>query len=115
MTTADIIVCVLLLVGVFFAFIGVLGILRLPDVFGRLQASTCIATLGNIFLIIGGVVYAATHSMGASAIVKLVLIMLMILLTNPVSNHSLMKGAYRSGVKPSKENVLDDYKEDEAE
>lgn len=115
MTAADIITCVLLLVGVFFSFVGVVGVLRLPDVYGRLQASTCIASMGNIFVIIGGIVYAATHWSGAGTIVKLVLIMLMVLLTNPVSNHSLLKGAYRNGVKPERENVMDDYKEDEAE
>lgn len=115
MTAADIVTCALLLVGVFFSFVGALGILRMPDVFGRLQASTCIATMGNIFVMAGGIVYAATHWMGASTIVKLVIIMLMILLTNPVSNHSLLKGAYRKGVKPARENVMDDCKEDEAE
>ena len=40
-------IAILLVIGVFFAFIGVLGILRMPDVFGRLQASTCIATLST--------------------------------------------------------------------
>ena len=82
---ADIIMYVLLAIGVFFSFVGVLGILRMHDVYGRLQASTCIPTLGNICLIVGGIIYAATHSMGGSTIVKLVIIMLMILCTNPIS------------------------------
>lgn len=115
MTAADIIACVLLVIGLFFSFVGVLGVLRMPDVFGRLQASTCIPTLGNIFLIIGGIVYAAAHSMDASTIVKLVIIMLMILCTNPISNHALLKGAYKGGVKPARELVMDDYKEDDPE
>lgn len=115
MTTADIIVCVLLAIGVFFALIGTLGILRMPDVFGRLQASTCIATMGAIFLIAGGIVYAATRSMGASAYVKLALILLMILCTNPVSNHALAKGAYRRGIQSAPAPVVDDCKEDDPE
>ena len=73
MIVVDIISCVLLAVGLFFSFVGVLGFLRMPDVYGRLQASTCIPTMGNICLIIGGVIYAATHSMGASTIVKLII------------------------------------------
>ena len=46
---------------------------------------------------------------------KLVIIMLMILCTNPISNHALLKGAYKGGVKPAKELVIDDYKEDDPE
>lgn len=112
MTAAEIITCVLLLAGLFFSFAGVLGVLRMPDVYGRLQASTCIPTMGNICLMVGAILHAATHGMGGGTIVKLVLIMLMILCTNPVSNHALLKGAYRGGVKPAKEPVMDDYKED---
>ena len=112
---ADIIMYILLVIGLFFSFVGVLGILRMHDVYGRLQASTCIPTLGNICLMIAGIIYAATHSLGGSTIVKLVIIMLMILCTNPISNHALLKGAYKGGVKPAKELVIDDYKEDDPE
>lgn len=115
MTAAEIITCVFLLVGLFFSFIGVLGVLRMPDVFGRLQASTCIPTMGNICLMIGGIIYAATHSLGGATIAKLVIIMLMILCTNPISNHALLKGAYKGGIKPAREPVIDDYKEDDPE
>ena len=112
---ADIIMYIFLAIGLFFSFVGVLGVLRMHDVYGRLQASTCIPTMGNICLIIGGVIYAATHSLGASTIVKLIIIMLMILCTNPISNHALLKGAYKGGVKSAKELVIDDYKEDDPE
>ena len=88
MSIVDIITCVLLAVGVFFSFVGVLGLLRMPDVFGRLQASTCIPTMGNIFLTLGGVVYAVANGMDTATVVKLLVIMLMILCTNPISNHS---------------------------
>ena len=113
MSVVDIITCVLLAVGVFFSFVGVLGLLRMPDVFGRLQASTCIPSLGNICLILGGVVYAIGYGMDAATVVKLLVIMLMILCTNPISNHSLLKGAYNGGIKPVREMVMDDYQEDQ--
>ena len=112
---ADIIMYILLVIGLFFSFVGVLGVLRMPDVYGRLQASTCIPTMGNICLMVAGIIYAATHSLGGSTIVKLVIIMLMILCTNPISNHALLKGAYKGGVKSAKELVIDDYKEDDPE
>ena len=110
---ADIIMYVLLAIGLFFTLVGVIGVLRMHDVYGRLQASTCIATLGNICLMAAGILYAATHGLGGSTIVKLVLMMLLVLCTNPISNHALLKGAYKGGVKSAKEMVIDDYKEDE--
>ena len=113
MIVVDIISCVLLAVGLFFSFVGVLGFLRMPDVYGRLQASTCIPSLGNICLILGGVVYAIGYGMDAATVVKLLVIMLMILCTNPISNHSLLKGAYNGGIKPVREMVMDDYQKDQ--
>ena len=112
---ADIIMYILLVIGLFFSFVGVLGILRMHDVYGRLQASTCIPSLGDICLMVAGILYAATHSLGGSTIAKLVIIMLMILCTNPISNHALLKGAYKGGIKPAKELVIDEYKEDDPE
>lgn len=112
METVDIVVAVLMAIGLFFAFIGTLGILRMPDVFGRLQASTCISTMGTIFVILASIVYVVANGMSGSVVVKLVLILLFVLGTNPVSNHALCKGAYRS-VKPNPEPIIDDYKEDD--
>jgi len=112
---ADIILYILLAVGLFFCLIGVVGVLRMPDVYGRLQASTCIASLGTICLMAAGILYAIVHGMGASTCVKLALILLLVLGTNPISNHALLKGAYKGGVKPAKEPIIDDYKEDDPE
>ena len=41
--TLRVIIDILLVLGAFFTFVGVVGVIRMPDVFGRLQASTCIA------------------------------------------------------------------------
>ena len=111
METVDIVVAVLMAIGLFFAFIGTLGILRMPDVFGRLQASTCISTMGTIFVILASIVYVVANGMSGSVVVKLVFILLFVLGTNPVSDHALCKGAYRS-VKPNPEPIIDDFKEE---
>lgn len=112
---ADIIMYVLLVVGLFFCLVGVIGVLRMPDVYGRLQASTCIASLGTIALMVAGIIYAISHGLGVSTCIKLALIMLLVLCTNPISNHALLKGAYKGGVKPAKDPIIDDYKEDDPE
>lgn len=112
---ADILICVFLVLGGFFALVGVIGIHRMPDVYGRLQSSTCIATLGTIFIVIAGIIYAVTRGMQPSTYVKLGLVLLLVLGTNPISNHALLKGAYKRGVKAERELVIDDYKEDDPE
>ena len=104
-------IAILLVIGVFFAFIGVLGILRMPDVFGRLQASTCIATLSTICVNLAGILYIIQNGLSAGAAVKLGLLAVFVLCTNPVSNHALCRAAYRIGCKPAKPFVIDDYKE----
>src|SRR5699024_11100381 len=95
-----------------FASIGTLGILRMQDVFGRLQASTCISTMGTIFVILASIVYVVANGMSDSVVVKLVFILLFVLGTNPASHHALCTGAYRS-VKPNPEPIIDHYKADD--
>jgi len=40
-------------IGVVFLFLGSLGILRMPDVYNRVQVGTKCTTLGNFLTIIG--------------------------------------------------------------
>lgn len=115
-TTIRVIIDVLLALGVFFSLVGVIGVIRMPDAYGRLQASTCIASLGNIFLILGGIAFAiATKANEPGTYVKLVVLMLLALLTNPIANHAICKAACKTGVLPSSKMVIDDYKEDDPE
>ena len=106
---------ILLGIGVFFILVGVLGVNRMPDVFGRLQASTCIATMGTISIVIAGILYAIANAGETVTYVKLAVLLLLVMGTNPISNHALCKAAYKMGVKPSKELAIDDYKEDDPE
>ena len=54
-----IVIDVFLVIGLYFAVAGTIGILKMPDVFSRMQASTCVATLGMIGVAIAGILYAA--------------------------------------------------------
>ena len=53
-----IVIDALLVIGAFFALAGTLGVLKMPDTFCRMQASTCITTLGMLGVAIGGLLYA---------------------------------------------------------
>jgi multicomponent Na+:H+ antiporter subunit G len=98
--------------GVFFAFVGVVGLLRLPDFFARAQAATCIPTLGAIGASVTAVIYAAYTGMDSVVIVKLLVIGLMIVATSSISGHALDKGNYRRGHRAAGGFVEDDYGKD---
>ncbi len=107
------IVCdVLFLISVVFALAGTLGIIKMPDTFTRMQASTCVSTLGVLGVIIGGILYAAIVMHSASTAIKIGVIGLMILVTNPIGSHVLARGAYRSGIRPEKPMETDDLGRD---
>ena len=49
------VIYVLIGISLFFAFAGVVGLLRMPDAFCRMQSSTNISTLGVLGVIIAGI------------------------------------------------------------
>lgn len=103
---------VLIAVGVFFALVGVIGILRMPDTFSRMQASTCVATLGVLGTSLGALIHAIFVMGSAAAAVKIAVIALLILVTNPIGSHAIAKGAYKAGIRPEKAMETDDLGRD---
>lgn len=97
-----------IIVGLFFDFFGCLGLIRLPDVYNRLQASTKCVTLGTCSIVFGLFLFKGFTAAG----IKALLCILFIILTAPVSAHALSRGAHKSGVKLCKGSVCDKYEED---
>ena len=62
MSILEIIICVLIVIGIFFTLAGVIGVIRMPDTFCRIQSATNIAT---IFLLISNPV--GSHAMARAA------------------------------------------------
>lgn len=107
-----IVIDILLAVGFIFALAGAKGLLQMPDAFCRMQASTCISTLGVLGVMAGGALYAFFVMGSVATGVKILLIGLLIITINPVGAHAIAKGAYRSGIRPDKEMEIDDYGRD---
>ncbi len=57
---SDIIGYILIVVGILFNIFGCIGLVRFPDVYNRLQASTKCVTLGTIMLLVGVAVVDAS-------------------------------------------------------
>ena len=103
---------VLILIGACCATAGTIGILKMPDAFSRMQASTCVSTLGMLGAMLGALLYAIFVMGSASAAVKIALIALLIFVTNPLGSHAIAKGAYRHGIRPDKPMEVDDFGRD---
>ena len=98
---------VLIGVGLLFDLFGTVGLVRLPDIYNRLQAATKCVTLGTCMILLGA---AVVSGLGPLA-VKAILCMIFLLLTSPVAAHALARGAYRSGVRLWPGSVVDRYRE----
>ena len=107
-----IVIDVLIAVSVFFAFAGVVGMLRMPDSFSRMQSSTNISTLGVLGVILGGLLYAAIYLHNGEMAVKLAVLGVFYIITSPISGHAIAKAAYHHGVRPDKPMKCDKYGED---
>ena len=103
----EIIGSVLVAIGLIFDFLGCLGLIRFPDVYSRLQASAKCVTLGTCGILFGLFVIKGFTATG----IKALLCLTFIILTAPVSAHALARGAYKSGVKPCDQTVVDQYSE----
>jgi len=99
---------IFIVIGLAFDFLGCLGLVRLPDLYNRLQASTKSVTLGTCGILFGLFLFKGFTAAGLKAI----LCILFILLTAPVSAHALARSAHKSGVKLWGKSVCDKYDED---
>ncbi|HUV41909.1 MAG TPA: monovalent cation/H(+) antiporter subunit G [Sedimentisphaerales bacterium] len=98
---------ILIIVGILFNLCGCIGLVRFPDVYNRLQASTKCVTLGTILLLFG---VALVSGLGATS-AKAIICAVFILITSPTAAHAIAKGAYASGVKLWENSVVDKYAE----
>ncbi len=110
--TVRIIADVLIAIGAIFALAGTIGILKMPDTYSRMQASTCVATLGMLGAMLGALLVAIFVKADAGAAVKVAVIALLILVTNPLGSHAIAKGAYKAGIRPEKKMDVDDLGRD---
>ena len=95
----------LILIGVLFDLFGAIGLVRLPDVYNRVQAATKCVTLGTCMILIGTLIWAGIGAMGVKALICAAFI----LITSPVGAHALARGAYLSGVEPWEGTLIDEY------
>ena len=105
----EIVTAVSWLAGSAFALLAAIGVVRMPDVFTRMQASTKASTLGLAFLLIGTAVQMGDFA----SMIRVASIGAFVLLTTPVSGHVIARASYFAGVPLWKGTVLDERQRDE--
>ncbi len=95
---------IITLLGAFVLLIASIGLIRMPDVYNRLQVGTKASTLGTILSLIG-LVFIMPGWSG-----KLILLIFFIMMTNPVSSHVLARAAYFIKIPFTSRTVVDKLK-----
>jgi multicomponent Na+:H+ antiporter subunit G len=89
------IVIALAVTGLAFTLSGAVGILRMPDVYSRIQCSSKTVTMGALPVLIALVVGEGPISSYGS---RALLVAALLLILNPAASHALARAAYKSGV-----------------
>lgn len=96
MSVMDTISIVLIAMGCFFFIAGSVGMLRLPDAFARLHATTKADNVGLGLVVMGLLLQADSLFVAA----KLILIWLLVVLASATACHLIAQAALRSGSRP---------------
>ncbi|MFD1066304.1 monovalent cation/H(+) antiporter subunit G [Oceanobacillus locisalsi] len=104
----DVLVTIFVIIGVFFAVVSAIGIVRLKDVYSRAHASGKSATLGVIFIMVAVFIHFLSQGVINA---KVLLAILFLFLTAPVASLMITRSAYRNGVKFDKSTVTNDLKD----
>jgi len=105
----DLIGALLLLAGTLFLLLGGIGLVRMPDAYNRIQAGTKATTLGTLLSLVGVAFLHPEWSL------KLLLIGIFLLFTNPLSSQVLARAAHRFGIPKAPQTRIDQLEEDTGE
>jgi multicomponent Na+:H+ antiporter subunit G len=85
--------------------VGLLGFIRLPDVYSRLHATGQVGVVGVVLLLVAAVAWTP---LGWG---KALLLILLLMIAGPVTSHAMSSAAYRAGL-PLQEAIRNDLNDD---
>jgi multicomponent Na+:H+ antiporter subunit G len=100
-TVLQVVATLAVLAGTAFSVLGVLGYVRLPDVYTRLHAVGKVGVFGAVLLLLGAVAWTPL------GLGKGLVLVALLLLAGPVTAHALASAAYRVGI-PLRQAIRDD-------
>lgn len=108
MNLIDWIVDLLVLAGATLGAIAAIGIVRLPDLYTRMQSATKAGTLGVACVILA----AGIDSREPVVLAEAVLVIVFLFVTSPVASHLIGRAAYSIGVPKWDQTFRDDFADD---
>jgi multicomponent Na+:H+ antiporter subunit G len=96
---------ILLIIGLLFNLLGCIGILRLPDLYNRLQAATKCVTLGTCCILLSLIAHYGLNDFGIKALIAIPFLFF----TSTIAAHALVRGSYIYGIKLWDKTVIDEY------
>jgi multicomponent Na+:H+ antiporter subunit G len=106
METVKLVGAIITLIGSVFIFLGGLGLVRMPDLFNRIQTGTKASTLGTMLSLIGLAI------INEGWFWKLLVIIVFVVITNPVSSNVIARAAHHRGIKLSQKTITDMLEEE---
>lgn len=95
--------------GATLSILAAVGVLRMPDLFTRMQAASKASTLGLACLLIG----TAIELGDSASVARTVSIAAFVMLTTPVATHAVARAAYLTDVPLWAGTVVDERREDQ--
>ncbi|MCY4594216.1 MAG: monovalent cation/H(+) antiporter subunit G [Bryobacterales bacterium] len=92
----SVLVTALIALGLFFLVVAAVGMVRLPDVFARSHAVALTDALGAFFLLVGLAIYDGF----STNTLRILVVLALLYLVNPVVSHATVRAALRTGEKP---------------
>ncbi|WP_373483591.1 monovalent cation/H(+) antiporter subunit G [Acetobacterium sp.] len=89
----DLLAYLLITIALFFMALGVIGLFRFKDFYSRILISAKIETVGFLTIMIGFIILSGL----SYATMKILLITLLVMITNPLSTHAIARSAFLSG------------------
>ncbi len=99
---------ILIGIGLVFSLFGCLGLIRLPDIYNRLQAATKCVTLGACCIMLSLVIRYGLSESG----IKGLLAVPILFFTSTVGAHALIRGAHIFGIRLWEKSIVDEYEAD---
>jgi multicomponent Na+:H+ antiporter subunit G len=104
----DVLGYIIISVGLAFDLFGCVGLVRMPNVYTRLQAATKCVTLGTCSILFG--VFCITG--GSPTGIKALICLAFVAVTSPTTAHAIARGSHKFGVHVHKGAVVDKYDEE---
>jgi len=100
-TVLELVAILAIVTGTLFSLLGVVGLLRFPDVYARLHATGKVGIFGTVLLLVAATIWSPL-GWGRG-----LLLIALLLITGPVAAHAIASAAYRLGI-PMRDPIVDE-------